>query len=156
MFYRSKDSPPQQHPTRFTLINVCQQYLHFSKATSSLAVLLFVSFTLCSLNLKPLSTDHQYHICVILLFTLRHYRLNDLPKLRTFPCTTSEGRMLEVGKHKTIKYTKINTNYNQTIPLSKTRVMAFSGANRIRTKIVIQDSPIEQVPDLKYLGCSIT
>ena len=34
--------------------------------------------------------------------------------------------------------------------------MAFSGVNRIRTKLVVKDSPMEQVSDFKYLGCSIT
>ena len=34
--------------------------------------------------------------------------------------------------------TDILADYNQTISLSKTKVMAFSGANHIRTKIVIR------------------
>ena len=39
---------------------------------------------------------------------------------------------------------------------SSGEVMAFSGANHVRTNIFIQDWPIEQVPDFKYLGCRIT
>ena len=34
--------------------------------------------------------------------------------------------------------------------------MTFTGANHIRTKLVIQDSPVEQVSDFNYLGHSIT
>ena len=41
--------------------------------------------------------------------------------------------------------------------MSKTKVTAsFSGTNHITTKIVIQHSPIQQVPDSKYVGYSIT
>ena len=40
--------------------------------------------------------------------------------------------------------TDILTDYNQTIFLSKKKVMAFSRPNHIRTKIVTLDSPIEQ------------
>lgn len=49
------------------------------------------------------------------------------------------------------KQIKIITN-----SLSKTKVITFSGPNGIRIKFVIQESPIEQVSDFKYLGCSIT
>jgi len=43
--------------------------------------------------------------------------------------------------------------YNMKISTKKTKVMAFEGDYPIRTKIVIDDHPLEQVSHFNYLGC---
>jgi hypothetical protein len=51
---------------------------------------------------------------------------------------------------------KIADNYNLKISVTKTKTMAFKGKHLIRTKIVINDTILEQVSHLKYLGSDIS
>jgi hypothetical protein len=48
---------------------------------------------------------------------------------------------------------QICKQYNFKISKEKTKVMAFWGKHPIRSKIVLQDQPLEQVSYLNYLGC---
>ncbi|KAJ4429720.1 hypothetical protein ANN_21924 [Periplaneta americana] len=47
-------------------------------------------------------------------------------------------------------------DYNLSISTHKTKVMAHSGKFTIRTKIIVDNKPIEQVSHFDYLGCNIT
>ncbi|KAJ4433985.1 hypothetical protein ANN_16304 [Periplaneta americana] len=46
--------------------------------------------------------------------------------------------------------------YNLEISIHKTKTMAFIGKNSIRTKIVINNSGVEQVNAFTYLGCNLS
>lgn len=50
----------------------------------------------------------------------------------------------------------IGQEYNLKISKKKTKVMAFRGKYPIRTKIIIENQPIEQLSHFKYLGCDIS
>lgn len=47
-------------------------------------------------------------------------------------------------------------DYNLSISTHKTKVMAHSGKFPIRTKIIVDNKPLEQVSHFDYLGCNIT
>lgn len=54
---------------------------------------------------------------------------------------------------------KLNTicgEYHLKISIQKTKVMAFRGKHPVRSKIIINNTVIEQVSHFKYLGCDIT
>ena len=51
---------------------------------------------------------------------------------------------------------KICKEYNMIISENKTKIMAFQGRNPVRSKIIIEDSILEQVSHFQYLGCDIT
>jgi hypothetical protein len=51
---------------------------------------------------------------------------------------------------------KTADNYNLKISVTKTKTMAFKGKPPIRTKIVINDTILEQVSHFKYLGSDIS
>lgn len=51
---------------------------------------------------------------------------------------------------------KIVETYNLKISTSKTKVMAFKGINPVRSKIVINNTPIEQIHRFTFLGCDIS
>ena len=40
--------------------------------------------------------------------------------------------------------------------ISKTKSMAFKGKEPVKTKLVINNKPIEQIQHFTYLGCDIT
>ena len=46
--------------------------------------------------------------------------------------------------------------YNFKISNTKTKVMDFLGENSVRTKIIIDNSVLEQVSHFNYLGCDIS
>lgn len=46
--------------------------------------------------------------------------------------------------------------YNMKISYNKTKVMAFKGTYPVRTKIIIDNRPIEQVSHFNYLGCDVS
>ena len=50
------------------------------------------------------------------------------------------------------KLNQIITEYSLTIPVQKTKSMAFKGWDPVRTKIVIDNIIIEQVNSFNYLG----
>jgi hypothetical protein len=50
------------------------------------------------------------------------------------------------------KLNQIITEYGLTISVQKTKSMAFSGRDPVRTKIVIDNKIIEQVNSFNYLG----
>jgi uncharacterized membrane protein YgaE (UPF0421/DUF939 family) len=54
------------------------------------------------------------------------------------------------------KLNKIADNYNLKISVTKTKTTAFKGKHPIRTKMVINDTILEQVSHLKYLGSDIS
>lgn len=47
-------------------------------------------------------------------------------------------------------------SYNLRLSRTKTKVMAWQGKYPIRAKIVIDNQPVEQVSNFKYLGCEIS
>lgn len=51
---------------------------------------------------------------------------------------------------------QIAKNYNFKISKSKTKIMAFLGKMQIRSKIIIDEQPLEQVSNYKYLGCEMS
>lgn len=51
---------------------------------------------------------------------------------------------------------KVCEKYNFKISLNKTKTMAFQGKYSVRTKIVLNDTPLEQVTSFKYLGTQLT
>jgi hypothetical protein len=59
---------------------------------------------------------------------------------------------LQKAAHKLINIIK---EYNLTISTKKTKEMAFTGKHPVRSKIVIYDTPIEQVNHFNYKGCTI-
>lgn len=61
--------------------------------------------------------------------------------------------LLQLAAH---KLNEICKDYNLKISINKTKVMAFSGKNPLRAKIIIDDQMIEQVSHYKYLGCDIS
>ena len=46
--------------------------------------------------------------------------------------------------------------YSLTISVRKTKTTAFKGKYPARTKIVINNSTLEQVSRFKYLGCAVS
>jgi hypothetical protein len=60
---------------------------------------------------------------------------------------------LQKAMHKLIKIIK---EYNLTISTRKTKLIAFTGKHPVRSKIVIYDTPIEQVNHFNYVGCTIS
>ena len=48
---------------------------------------------------------------------------------------------------------QICPEYNLKISLHKTKVMAFQGKYPVRSKIIVNNKPIEQVSNFTYLGC---
>ena len=55
----------------------------------------------------------------------------------------------------TYKLNQIIEKYNMKISINKTKVLAFKGKENVRSKIIINDKPIEQVSSFKFLGCSL-
>lgn len=51
---------------------------------------------------------------------------------------------------------QICEKYNFEISQPKTNIMAFKGKDPIRSKIVLRDTPVQQVAHFHYLGCDIT
>ncbi|KAJ4446628.1 hypothetical protein ANN_13325 [Periplaneta americana] len=51
---------------------------------------------------------------------------------------------------------KVCEKYNFRISINKTKTMAFQGKFSVRTKIVLNDTPLEQVTRFKYLGTQLT
>ena len=54
------------------------------------------------------------------------------------------------------KLTSLLEAFNMKVSISKTKVMAMKGKYKRRGKIVIKDQIIEQVNNLKYLGCNLS
>lgn len=54
------------------------------------------------------------------------------------------------------KLQQIMEKYNLKISTNKTKIMAFCGNEPIRSKIVLNEKPIEQVNCFKFLGCSVS
>ena len=42
------------------------------------------------------------------------------------------------------------------ISKSKTKVMAYLGKDPVRTKVILENKPIEQTSHFNYLGCDIS
>jgi hypothetical protein len=51
---------------------------------------------------------------------------------------------------------EISKEYNMRISIKKNKVMAFNGKYPIRTKIIIDNNPTEQISYFQYLGCDVT
>ena len=51
---------------------------------------------------------------------------------------------------------EVAREYSLTISVRKTKTMAFKGKYPVRTKIVINNSTLEQVSRFKYLGCAVS
>ena len=60
---------------------------------------------------------------------------------------------LQLSMH---QLSQICGTYNFKISAMKTKVMAFLGKDPVRSKIVLNDKPIEQVSHFRYLGCDIS
>lgn len=59
-------------------------------------------------------------------------------------------------QHSLYYLNKICKEYDFKISKEKTKVMAFLGKSNIRSKIILEDQTIEQVPNFTYLGCEFT
>lgn len=54
------------------------------------------------------------------------------------------------------KLNQLCLHYNLTISIKKTKVMAHRGKFPVRTKIIMDNQPLEQISHFEYLGCNIS